>query len=115
MAATTIHIAKWGARQVPGASTYGVVTSLERIEDSMTQTETDEQGAVCRVVRYDRRTRVAFCVQASATAKPPKSGENMSVDGIQGWVMNAEVVEQNQAFKKIRVTLETYENCNTLG
>lgn len=36
----------------------------------------------------------------------------MTVDGRTGWVQHAEVVEPNRAFKKIRVTLESYANCD---
>ena len=115
MAVTALHYAKWGTRQVPGAATYGVVTSFEKISDMMSQNETDEDGAVCRMVMYDERTRIVFCVQASASATVPEIGRHITVDGVSGWIQHAELIEQNQAFKKIRITMEKYKNCDTVG
>lgn len=115
MAVTTLHLAKWGTRQVPGAASYGVVTSFEKIVDLMTQNETDEKGAVCRVVEYDARTRIVVCVQASATATMPQVGKQIVIDGENGWVNHAEVIEQNQSFKKIRITLEKFKECDAIG
>ena len=115
MEVTTLHLAKWGTRQVSGAATYGVVTSFERISDMMSQNETNEDGAVCRVVMYDVRSRIVFCVQASANATLPEVGKQITVDGVGGWIQHAELIEQNQAFKKIRITMEKYKNCDTVG
>lgn len=112
MAVTTNHIAQWGVGQKSGA-TSGVVTSFERIDDSMFQQETDTKGAVCRMKKYDSRHRIVFTVQAAASTEPPETGANMTVAGQQGWVVHAEVIEQNRAFKKIRVTLESYAGCKT--
>lgn len=110
-----MHLAKWGARQISGASTYGVVTSFEKISDMMSQNETNENGAVCRVVIYDERTRIVFTVMASEATEKPEPGTQMSIDGKACWVQHSEVIEQNQAYKKIRVTAERYKNCDTLG
>lgn len=112
MAVTTSHVAKWGVGEKRGA-TAGVVTSFERIDDPLIQHETDADGAVCRAKRYDTRRRTVFTVQVRAGTEPPETGANMTVDGRTGWVQHAEVVEQNRAFKKIRVTLESYANCDT--
>lgn len=115
MAITRLRVASWGLRQITGATTYGVVTSLEVVDDLMSQNETDETGAVCRVVEYDRRKRLMFTVQAAATTNPPEIGMPITVNSVKGWVQHTEVIEQNQAFKKIRVTMECFKNCDTIG
>ena len=112
---TKNHVAKWGLRHVIGASSFGVITSLEKISDLMVQTETDESGAVCRAVPYDNRERIVFTVMASESTDKPEPGTQMSIDGKACWVQHSEVIEQNQAYKKIRVTAERYKNCDTLG
>ena len=115
MAVTRLHYAKWGARQVSGASAYGVVVSFEKIEDAMVQTENEEDGSVCRAVPYDSRVRIVFCVQTDARTRPPSTGSRIVVDNEIGWVQHAETIEQNTAFRKIRVTMERYKNCDTPG
>ena len=109
------NLAKWGTNQKPGASSYGILVSYEEIDELMTQTETDEDGAVCRVVSYDKRYRTVFAVQAAQTTKKPVVGEAITVEGRRGWVQHSEVIEQNRAFKKIRVTMESYAKCDDIG
>ena len=109
------NLAKWGTNQKSGASSYGILVSYEEIDELMTQTETDEDGAVCRVVPYDKRYRTVFAVQAGPTTQKPAVGVEITVEGRKGWVQHSEVIEQNKAFKKIRVTMESYQKCDTLG
>lgn len=115
MAVQNTPIARWGVASTGGASGYGVVVSMETIRDALVQNETDENGAVCRSVLYDERYRVMFCCQTAANTTPPALGASISVGGISGYVIHTEVVEQNTAFRKLRVTVESYRNCQQVG
>lgn len=115
MAVQNTPIARWGVASNGGAAGYGVVVSMETIKDALIQNETDEKGAVCRSVLYDERFRAMFCCQTAATTSPPALGASITVGGISGYVIHTEIVEQNTAFRKLRVTVEGYKNCTHVG
>ena len=112
MSVTAAHTAHWGVSVHQGA-VAGVVTSYDRSDDPLFQAETDIYGSVCRQKLYDVRTRSTFTVQVAAYVEPPKSGVQITVNGHSGYVVNAVVVESNRAFRKIRVTIESYLKCTT--
>ena len=73
------------------------VSLVEQTETQATTT-TNEAGEV---------------VETVATNKTGKA--TVSVGGDSGYVIHTEVVEQNTAFRKLRVTVESYRNCQQVG
>lgn len=111
MAITTEATAKWGVgdRSIP---VEGVITEVSSSVEMLATQETDEDGAVCGQFLYDRKYSVSVTVQAPAGAEPPAPGDPIDVDGYPYYVVSAQEMEANQAYRKISVTAEAYENCS---
>ena len=89
----------------------GIVTDLERAAEAQVAPEYNEVGAVVKVTKYDVHTTLNATVEVAAGTQPPEAGNSITIDGKQGYVMNARVVESNQAYRKIVIQAEFWENC----
>ena len=109
-AATSQGIAAWGVQGGVGSVT-GIVTDLERSIEAQVAPEYNEVGAVVKVTKYDEHTTLNVTVEVPASAQPPDAGSSITIDGKQGYVTNARVVESNQAYRKIVIQAEFWKNC----
>lgn len=110
MAATTSGIAAWGVQGgVNGVS--GIVTDIERAVEAQLAPEYNEVGAVVKQTKYDEHTTISATVEVAAGTQPPNAGDSITIDGKQGYVVNARVVESNQAYRKIVIQAEFWKNC----
>ena len=110
MAKTTQGIASWGVNGgVSGVN--GIVTDLERASEAQIATEQNEVGAVVKATKYDEHTTLTATVEVAAGTQPPNAGDTITIDGKQGYVTSARVVESNQAYRKIVVQAEFWKNC----
>ena len=111
MAKTTSGMAEWGVQGgVQGVT--GIVTDLERASEAQIAPEYNEVGAVVKATKYDEHTTLTATVEVAAGTQPPNVGDNITIDGKQGYVTNARVVESNQAYRKIVIQAEFWKNCN---
>ena len=114
MALTETGTAKWGLahRDIPSVS--GVLVSLDRSREMSVMSETDEDGAVCGQFVYDEKFTISCTVQAPAESTPPNPGDQIEIEGRQYYVLSAQEIEANQAFRKISIVAESYKNCTNV-
>lgn len=115
MARTTQGQASWGISDgttVTGVS--GVITDIDAGEDPQMEPQRNEVGAVIKQTLYDRRGEVNVSVEVAAGTAKPKSGTAITVAGVQGYVTRTRVVESNQRYRVINITVEAYPNCKTV-
>lgn len=111
MARTTTGIASWG---VTGAVTgvSGIVTSIGHDDEAVLAPEYNEAGQVVKQTLYDVHTTLDATVEVAAGTALPAVGSQITIDGKQGYVVKAKLAEDNQAYRKISLTVELYANCN---
>lgn len=115
MARTTQGNASWGISDgttVTGVS--GVITDIDAGEDPQMESQRNEVGAVIKQTLYDRRGEVNVTVEVAAGVAKPKTGTAITVAGVQGYVTRSRVVESNQRYRAINITVEAYPNCKTV-
>jgi len=115
MARTTQGNASWGISDgttVTGVS--GVITDIDAGEDPQMEPQRNEVGAVIKQTLYDRRGEVNVTVEVAAGVAKPKTGTAITVAGVQGYVTRSRVVESNQRYRAINITVEAYPNCKTV-
>jgi hypothetical protein len=109
-AATTSGVAVWGV-QGRVNSVSGIVTDIEQSAEVQIAPEYNEIGAVVKQTKYDEHTTLSATVEVAAGTNPPEVGAQITINGKQGYVTNARVVESNQAYRKIVVQAECWKNC----
>lgn len=115
MARTTQGTASWGISDgttVTGVS--GVITDVDVGEDPQMEPQRNEVGAVIKMTLYDRRGEVNVTVEVAAGVAKPITGTAITVAGVQGYVTRSRVVESNQRYRAINITVEAYPNCKTV-
>ena len=115
MARTTQGSASWGisvGTTVTGVS--GVITDIDAGEDPQMEPQRNEVGAVIKQTLYDRRGEVNVTVEVAAGVAKPKTGTAITIAGVQGYVTRSRVVESNQRYRAINITVEAYPNCKTV-
>jgi hypothetical protein len=112
MARTTQGNASWGISDgTTITNVNGVITDIDVGEDPQMEPQRNEIGAVIKQTLYDRRAEVNVTVEVAAgTAKPP-SGTAITAAGVAGYVTRSRVVESNQRYRAISITIEAYPNC----
>ena len=112
MARTTQGNASWGSSDgTTVTNVNGVITDIDVGEDPQMEPQRNEIGAVIKQTLYDRRAEVNVTVEVAAgTAKPP-SGTAITAAGVAGYVTRSRVVESNQRYRSISITIEAYPNC----
>lgn len=112
MARTTSGTASWGVTDGNTVtSVTGIVTECEVSEEPSLAPEYNEVGAVVKQTQYDVRKTATATVEVASSVNAPGAGTQITVAGLQGYVTSSRVVETNQAYRKIQVTVETYANC----
>ena len=115
MARTTRGNASWGISDGTSITNVnGVITDIEVGEDPQMEPQRNEVGAVIKQTLYDRRGEVNVSVEVAAGTAKPKSGAAITVAGVQGYVTRSRVVESNQRYRVINITVEAYPNCKTV-
>ena len=115
MARTTKGNASWGICDgTTVTSVNGVITDIDAGEDPQMEPQRNEIGAVIKQTLYDRRAEVNVTVEVAAGVAKPKTGTAITVAGIQGYVTRSRVVESNQRYRAINITVEAYPNCKTV-
>ena len=115
MARTTQGNASWGisdGTQVTNVN--GVITDIDAGEDPQMEAQRNEVGAVIKQTLYDRRGEVNVTVEVAAGVAKPKTGTAITVAGVQGYVTRSRVVESNQRYRAINITVEAYPYCKTV-
>ena len=112
MAITTESTAKWGVGDRDNTVVRGVLVEVSESVELLSSQETDEDGAVCGVFLYDTKYSVSCTVQAPESAELPEPGEPIEIGGKPYYVVSAQNLEANQAYRKISVVAESYENCS---
>ena len=141
MARTTQGQASWGISEGTSVTAVsGVITDIDVGEDPQMEPQRNEVGAVIKQTLYDRRAEVNVTVEVAAGTAKPKTGANITVAGVQGYVAvevaagtpkpktgtaitvagfagyvtRSRVVESNQRYRAINITVEAYPNCKTV-
>ena len=115
MARTTSGNASWGISDGTSATNVsGVITDIDVGEDPQMEPQRNEIGAVIKQTLYDRRGEVNVTVEVAAGTAKPKTGTAITVAGFAGYVTRSRVVESNQRYRAINITVEAYPNCKTV-
>ena len=115
MARTTQGNASWGISDgTTITNVNGVITDIDAGEDPLMEAQRNEVGAVIKQTLYDRRGEVTVTVEVAAGVSKPKTGTAITVAGVQGYVTRSRVVESNQRYRAINITVEAYPNCKTV-
>jgi hypothetical protein len=115
MARTTRGEASWGISDgTQVTNVRGVVTDIDAGEDPQMEPQRNEIGAVIKQTLYDRRGEVNVTVEVAAGTAKPKSGTTITVAGVQGYVTRTRLVESNQRYRSMQITVEAYPNCKTV-
>lgn len=108
---TKAGVAAWGV-QGTATGVDGIITSIGVDEETILAPEYNEAGQVVKQTHYDTRTTLTCTVEVAAGTDLPDAGAQITVNGKQGYVTKASLAEDNQAYRKISVTVELYTNCN---
>lgn len=112
MARTTTGNASWGISEGTSITNVsGVITDIDVGEDPQMEPQRNEIGAVIKQTLYDRRAEVNVTVEVAAGTAKPKTGTAITVAGVAGYVTRSRVVESNQRYRAINITVEAYPNC----
>ena len=115
MARTTRGNASWGISDgTTVTNVSGVITDIDVGEEPQMEPQRNEIGAVIKQTLYDRRGEVNVTVEVAAGTAKPKTGTAITAAGVQGYVTRSRVVESNQRYRAISITLEAYPNCKTV-
>ena len=115
MARTTSGNASWGISEGTSITNVsGVITDIDAGEDPQMEPQRNEIGAVIKQTLYDRRAEVNVTVEVAAGTAKPKTGTAITVAGVAGYVTRSRVVESNQRYRAINITVEAYPNCKTV-
>jgi hypothetical protein len=115
MARTTSGNASWGISEGTSITNVsGVITDIDAGEDPQMEPQRNEIGAVIKQTLYDRRGEVNVTVEVAAGTAKPKTGTAITVAGFAGYVTRSRVVESNQRYRAINITVEAYPNCKTV-
>lgn len=115
MARTTTGNASWGISEGTSITNVsGVITDIDAGEDPQMEPQRNEIGAVIKQTLYDRRGEVNVTVEVAAGTAKPKTGTAITVAGVAGYVTRSRVVESNQRYRAINITVEAYPNCKTV-
>ena len=108
--ATNTETATWGVTGSAGVT--GIVTDIDVNEEAQTAPEYNEVGAVVKQTHYDTHTTVTATIEVATTTALPTAGSQITIGGRTGYVRSARKVESNQAYQKISVTVERWQNCS---
>ena len=115
MARTTQGEASWGISDgTTITNVNGVITDIDVSEDPQMEPQRNEIGAVIKNTLYDRRAEINVTVEVAAGTAKPAAGTAITVAGVPGYVTRSRVVESNQRYRAISITVETYPNCKTV-
>ena len=115
MARTTQGQASWGISDGTSITqVQGVITDIDVGEDPQMEPQRNEVGAVIKQTLYDRRAEVTVTVEVAAGVAKPPAGTAITAAGVQGYVTRSRVVESNQRYRAINITVEAYPNCKTV-
>lgn len=106
---TTSGVASWGVSA--GAGVAGIVTDIEMNQEAQIANELNEKGAVVKATKYDVHTTLTATIEVAQSTNPPNPGDGITINGKQGYVMSSRVTESNQAYRKIVVQAEFWNNC----
>lgn len=116
MARTTQGRASWGISDGTSVTLVsGVVTDIEIGEEPIMEPQRNEIGAVIQQTLYDRRGEVSVTVEVAAGTAKPKTGVQITIAGVQGYVTRSRVVESNSRYRAISITAEAYPNCKAVS
>lgn len=113
MAATKSGIASWG---VTGSATgvTGIITSIEDGAEYIMAPEHNELGQVVKQTAYDTQYSATFTVEVAAGTNVPSKTTQVTVNGRSMYVKTARKLEDNNNYRRIQITAEAYENCNSV-
>ena len=115
MARTTQGNASWGISDgTTVTNVNGVITDIDIGEDPQMEPQRNEIGAVIKQTLYDRRAEVTVTVEVAAGTAKPAAGTAITAAGVQGYVTRSRVVESNQRYRAINITIEAYKNCKSV-
>lgn len=109
-AVTTQGIASWG---VSGgcSGVQGIVTDIEENHEAQMEPEHNEVGAVVKQTVYDEHVSLSCTVEVAAGTELPEKGSSITINGKQGYVASARLVESNKTYRKIAIQAEFWTNC----
>ena len=111
MSESTSGVASWGVSgSVSGVS--GIVTGIQDDEEPILAPEYNEKGQVVKQTLYDGKGTVTATIEVAAGTDKPAKGAQITINGKTGYVVKSSLVEDNQAYRKISVTLEYYDHCS---
>lgn len=120
MANTKSSLATWGVTKGPftgiAATGSGIITSYDETTEMMVGSEQNEIGAIIGQHKYDEKTTITMTLIVADSVEMPTVGKKITLSGTDSsakvaYVTSATVTESNTDFRKLRVTLEKYTNC----
>lgn len=115
MARTTQGNATWGISEGDSVTNVsGVITDVDIAEEPMMEPQRNEIGAVIKQTLYDRREEVTVSVEVAAGVAKPKSGTQITICGVQGYVTRSRKTASNSRYQVINITAEAYPNCKSV-
>lgn len=103
--------AHWGVGiELPAPYVGCVVTDYSETDEPQHQYEYDQKGSVVGDTVYDRRRSISCTVQVPKEVEHPQSGTVLTI-GDKGYiVINVNVIQNNQSYRKVQLTLERWTN-----
>ncbi|MGN0890527.1 MAG: hypothetical protein ACI4W7_02625 [Candidatus Spyradenecus sp.] len=106
-----IQHAAWGVEHSLGEPfNTCVVTDYAINTELLHQPEYDQQGAVAGTTCYDTHVTLSATIQVPKGITLPTVGSLISVDDKNFLLLTCEVVQNNQAYRKLSITAERYDN-----
>lgn len=106
---SSITHAAWGVEHSLAAPfNTCVVTDYSENTESQHQYEYDQRGAVAGAVVYDKRVTITATIQVPKNISLPAVGALIAIDGKSCLLTSCDVVQNNQAYRKVSITAERY-------
>ena len=111
MAVTNNGIASWG---VTGSATgvTGIITSIDDGSIPVMAPEHNEIGQVIKQTQYDTQYKGTFTVEVAANTDIPADGTSITVNGRRMYITEALKLEDNNSYRRIQISAESYRKCN---
>lgn len=110
--ATTQKTASWGVST--SSPVTGVITDWNEAEAAVNAPELNEVGSTINQTMHDIHYTATATVQVAAGTDKPAAGTAVTVNDHTYYVVNAEIVESNSAYRKITLSLESFALCTAV-
>lgn len=103
--------ASWGISSQQNAAT-GVVSDVSQGGEPILAPLHDELGRVIGQAHYDTHFTGEVTLLVKAGVNTPKKGEQITIGDTKGYVTNVRLMESNQQYTRLAVSIEAYSQCD---